>query len=141
MTKQQAKETLSFHSGRNSDIDNPKWENGFLGSLRPYRGKLNEASFHEIIMCLEVLGEDLIRDTIDSNIVADIMGILHLGRVWGVYENGMLKRNNLISEKDAKTLGGWLDIISYTFMMILDTNNDAIAFEEYEHYLEYGTFD
>ena len=28
---------LSFHSGRNEDIKNPKWENGFLGSLRPYK--------------------------------------------------------------------------------------------------------
>ena len=25
-----AKELLSFHSCRNEDIDNPRWENGFL---------------------------------------------------------------------------------------------------------------
>ncbi|WP_335993961.1 hypothetical protein [Fusobacterium polymorphum] len=34
-----AKELLSFHSCRNDDINNPKWENGFLGSLRPFQGK------------------------------------------------------------------------------------------------------
>ena len=32
MDKNAAKELLSFHSSRNSDVDNPKWQNGFLGS-------------------------------------------------------------------------------------------------------------
>ena len=37
MDKNEAKELLSFHSTRNEDIDNMKWEKGFLGSLRPFR--------------------------------------------------------------------------------------------------------
>ena len=40
-----AKELLSFHSCRNDDINNPKWENGFLGSLRPFQGKIYEKNF------------------------------------------------------------------------------------------------
>ena len=40
MDKNEAKELLSFHSTRNEDIDNMKWEKGFLGSLRPFRGEL-----------------------------------------------------------------------------------------------------
>ena len=37
MESDQAKELLSFHSCRNNDIHNPKWSEGFLGSLRPFR--------------------------------------------------------------------------------------------------------
>ena len=44
MDKETAKTLLSFHSGRNDDINNPKWENGFLGSLRPFCGELIESN-------------------------------------------------------------------------------------------------
>ena len=37
MTKEEAYILLSFHSCRNNDIENEKWENGFLGSLRPFK--------------------------------------------------------------------------------------------------------
>ena len=50
-----AKERLSFHSCRNDDINNPKWKNGFLGSLRPFQGKIYEKNFKEIIECLKTL--------------------------------------------------------------------------------------
>lgn len=36
MNKEEAKELLSYHSGTSEDIHNPKWESGFLGSLRPF---------------------------------------------------------------------------------------------------------
>ena len=55
MTQDEAKEFLSFHSGRHSDIEHPKWENGFLGSLRPYKGILFEENFHEVIECKKPL--------------------------------------------------------------------------------------
>ena len=50
-----AKKILSFHSCRNDDINNPKWKNGFLGSLRPFQGKIYEKNFKEIIECLKTL--------------------------------------------------------------------------------------
>ena len=49
MDKAEAKELLSFHSSRNSDIHNPKWINGFLGSLRPFCGELRKDNFIEVI--------------------------------------------------------------------------------------------
>ena len=52
MDKNEAKELLSFHSTRNEDIDNMKWEKGFLGSLRPFRGELYEENLFEVIECL-----------------------------------------------------------------------------------------
>lgn len=55
MTKEEAYILLSFHSCRNNDIENKKWENGFLGSLRPFQGKLYECNFIEIMECLKVM--------------------------------------------------------------------------------------
>jgi len=48
MDKEEALLLLSFHSTRNSDIDNPKWENGFLGILRPFKGELTDAIFMKL---------------------------------------------------------------------------------------------
>ena len=58
MTKEEAYILLSFHSCKNNDIENEKWENGFLGSLRPFQGKLYECNFIEIMECLKVLADD-----------------------------------------------------------------------------------
>lgn len=137
MNTEEAKLCLSFHSGRNADIDNPRWKNGFLGSLRPYSGNLHEDSFHEIMRALRALSQEFAMDTIDKNPVADIMSIIHLGRAWGVYDEGMLKSSCLISENDSQKLEKWIEIISCTFTMLLETDGDEeAAFEEYHFYLE-----
>lgn len=57
MNAEDAKLLLSYHSGRNPDVENPKWAGGFLGSLRPFRGSLMEENFHEVMACLQnILG-------------------------------------------------------------------------------------
>ena len=38
MTFDEARERLRFHDGSHPDVGNPQWEQGFLQSLRPYRG-------------------------------------------------------------------------------------------------------
>ncbi|WP_315115769.1 hypothetical protein [uncultured Clostridium sp.] len=72
MNISEAKELLSFHSCRNSDIDNPKWKSGFLGCLRPFQGQLSEENFKEIMECLKVLANEFNNPQIDKNIVAII---------------------------------------------------------------------
>lgn len=91
MDVQEAKELLSFHSGRNSDIDNPKWKNGFLGSLRPIKG-LNRGNFIEVMECLRTLKDEIAAPLIDREIVCDIVGITHLTRAWASPQ-GMLGRH------------------------------------------------
>ena len=98
-----AKELLSFHSCRNDDINNPKWENGFLGSLRPFQGKIYEENFKEIIECLKTLEIEIKKENIDKNIVSDIISIIHLTRVW-VSEKGILGENNLLTHEQIKYL-------------------------------------
>lgn len=77
-----AKELLSFHSTRNSDIQNPKWKNGFLGSLRLFCGELREENFTEIMECLKALKDEFSNTTIDKELVSDLVAIKHLARAW-----------------------------------------------------------
>ncbi|MDF1755233.1 MAG: hypothetical protein P1U89_20760 [Verrucomicrobiales bacterium] len=133
MTPSEAKVLLSYHSGRNADIDHPKWETGFLGSLRPFRGYLLPENFHEVMACLRALAPEISQGgTIDREVVNDVVGILHLGRSWAIHPDGMLQRNNLISEADVARLEDWLDTISYSFMMVLDSDDPEEWFSQYE---------
>lgn len=129
----EAKELLSFHSGRNSDINNAKWNSGFLGSLRPFRGNLYQENFIEIMECLRALKDELSGPSIEQGIVADIVGIIHLTRVWAA-PFGMLGSNQLLTEEQTKNLLAWVDIIETCFMYLLEHDEDE-AFADYEDYL------
>lgn len=133
MDKHQAKELLSFHSTRNEDIHNPKWENGFLGSLRPFVGELHEENFFEVMECLRTLKDDFVAPTIEQGVVSDIVAIIHLARVWAS-PCGMLGSNHLLTDEQTKHLLAWVDIIETCFMFLLDDLPNE-AFADYEDYL------
>lgn len=133
MDVKEARELLSFHAGRNSDIRNPKWTNGFLGSLRPIQG-LNRENFIEVIECLRTLKDEIASPFIDREIVSDIMGITHLTRVWASPQ-GMLGRNHLLTEEQTKHLLAWVNIIESCFMYLLEGAEEE-AFIDYELYLK-----
>ena len=78
-------------------------ENGFLGSLRPFQGKIYEENFKEIIECLKTLKIEIKKENIDKNIVSDIISIIHLTRIW-VSEKGILGENNLLTNEQTKYL-------------------------------------
>lgn len=134
MSIDEAKELLSYHSGRNMNVDNPRWINGFLGSLRPFRGELIENNFIEVMECMKVLQDEFERDTVDKYIVSDIVGITHLARTWA-NPDGMLGANNLLTEEQANKINMWVDIIQETLMWLLD-NSPEEAFWSYKMYLE-----
>ena len=134
MDIEKAKELLSLHSGRNSDIHNPKWENGFLGSLRPFRGELHEENFIEIMECLKTLKDEISAPAIEQGIVSDIVGIIHLTRAWAS-PDGMLGSNHLLTEAQTKCLFTWVDIIENCFMYLLEDDEED-AFFDYEEYLD-----
>lgn len=133
MDKEKAKELLSFHSGRNSDIQNPKWKDGFLGSLRPFRGKLPEENFIEIMECLKALKNEFSAPSIEKEVIADLVAIIHLTRVWAS-PNGMLGRNHLLTQEQTELLLVWIDIIETGLMYLLDDDEED-AFGDYEDYL------
>ena len=97
----------------------PRWENGFLGMLRPYKG-LREEAFHEVMACIVALADELLVERLDRGTIAALWVICHLARVWGVEEDGMLQRNALITATDVERLATWIDCISYATMCLLD---------------------
>ena len=60
MTFEQAVEQLSFHCGSNPNINDPRWEAGFLQTLRPYRG-LRKDVYENLLQCLATVEEHLKR--------------------------------------------------------------------------------
>ena len=137
MDKNEAKELLSFHSARNEDIDNLKWEKGFLGSLRPFRGELYEENFFEVMECLRALKDELSEAAIDRDIVSDIVAIIHYPRVWSA-PDGMLGSNHLLTEEQTQRLIAWTEIIESCCMYLLEDDAED-AFIDYEDYLN-GTY-
>lgn len=136
MTEQEAIELLKHHSFTHEDIHHPKSEKGFLGMLRPFQGELFESNFHEVMGIINVLKGHFSKDYIDRQIISNFWGICHLSRVWGIEQDGMLRRNKLISDNQIELLSTWTDCISYTIMNLLEGLPDEEAFETYTFYLE-----
>ena len=103
MTTEEAKKILKYHSFTDEDINHPKMENGFLGMLRPFSGKLNEENYHEVIKAIKTLADELRdKEKIDREVISAIWGICHLTRSWAIEKEGMLRSNNLINEEQIK---------------------------------------
>lgn len=136
MTEAEALELLKHHSYNHVDIEHPKTEKGFLGMLRPFDGQLYEDNFHELMTILKTLKEHFRDYKIDRQIISSFWGICHFGKAWGLDEEGMLRRNNLLSDRQIKQLSIWLECISYAVMGLLDGMDDEHAFELYKLYLE-----
>lgn len=134
LTIDEARELLSKHSFTHTDLADPRMKNGFLGSLRPFRGKLNHGAFHEVVACLKALAPTLSgNEIIDRRTVSNIWGICHLARAWGTHPDGMLRRNKLISGGDVLVLEKWVDCLSYAVMMLLEDSDPSEAFVLYEN--------
>lgn len=134
MTKNEAMEILSFHSCRNKNVDDPRWEYGFVGRLRPTGGTLNEDNFIQIMESIRLLKDELSAEKIDKNLVYDVMGIIHLTRVWCTPYISAGNNNNL-EENERMKLMQWIDIIENTMFYLLDGADDDIAFMDYDCYL------
>lgn len=138
MDIRQAKELLKLHAYIHEDIYNHKMQTGFLGSLRPFTG-LNEDNFHEVMYAMKVM-EPLFNSNetkIDRQVISAVWGVCHLARAWCIHPDGMLRRNNLITNDDTLKLESWLEHISYAFFGLLD----GLQGEAFDEYLsEYGDF-
>lgn len=133
MTKNEALEILSFHSCRNRNVDDPRWEFGFVGRLRPSGGELNEDNFIQIMESIRILRDELSSELLDKNLVYDIMSIVHLTRVWCMPAN--VGANSIVSEHEQQMLLQWVQIIEKTLFYLLDGADDDIAFQDYDCYL------
>jgi hypothetical protein len=135
MTEAEAKEILLLHSfAHPNSLEDPRALNGFLGSLRPYRGHLVESNFQEIMEALRVLAPGLEKQPqLDRETISALWAICHLARAWGVHPDGMLRRNGLISENDVKTLETWIDTISEALFFVLSGSGIESALHDYNN--------
>ncbi|KAF2080603.1 hypothetical protein [Flavobacterium sharifuzzamanii] len=131
MTKEDAIEELMYQSGNHENIESERWQNGFLGHLRPFRGQLREENYHLIMKSLQILASEIEKDFVDKRIISSIMGICHLGRMWAIDPEGMLQSNNLISKEQTGQIDNWLIDISYAAFCLLDGAGAEEAFWNY----------
>lgn len=134
MTKQEAQEVLSFHSCRNRNVNDPRWEFGFIGRLRPSGGDLNEDNFIQIMESIRILKKELSSELIDKNLVYDIISIIRLTRTWCVSRSSNI--NDELTEDEHEKLLMWVGIIEKTLFYLLDGADDEIAFQDYYCYLQ-----
>lgn len=135
MNKQEALEILKYHSLSHKDISHPILKSGFLGILRPFKGELNVNNFHQVMKAIRILSDDFRKKSINTSLISAVWGIIHLSRAWALDPNSQLRKNNQISRDQIEQLTGWLDIISYTVMMLLDQCDDEVAFEQYDSFI------
>lgn len=133
MSTDEARELLSYHSCRNENIDDPRWTNGFLGSLRPFGGQLIESNFTQVMECMKALRGEFEQTHVSRDILSDIITIVHLARAWSA-PDGMLGSNKLLTEEQTARLNLWTDIIQEALFWLLDDVPEE-AFWSYEMYL------
>jgi hypothetical protein len=131
VTGDQARQAILHHASPVAGSDSDAGP-GFLETLRPYRGRLEARTFHEIMAALRVLAPELNAGaSVARDIVAALFAISYFGRLWGVEPDGMLRRNGLISESDIATLSRWINCIDYAVVCLLDGGDIEGAFDEY----------
>jgi hypothetical protein len=134
MSAEEAKQLLKYHSFLDEDIYHPRMENGFLGMLRPFTGEIYEENYHEVIKTMKVLSSELrIGDKVDREVISALWGICHQTRTLALDPEGALQRNDLISKEQINTLQDWIDVISYSTMMILQGSYNSEYFELYDN--------
>ena len=131
----EAKRQLLMHGAGLFDAGEAvAFDEGFLGSLRPYRG-LREENFHIVMEALLVVGEVIHRaPAIDRDLVVSLWWMCSLARRWGVEPGGMLRRNNLIPPADVRRLERWVDVIESTAWGLM---RGCPPYQEVEGYANY----
>ncbi|PYE51228.1 hypothetical protein HUB98_04430 [Paenibacillus barcinonensis] len=136
MEREEAVFLLKCHAFACDDVTHPKVEQGFLGSLRPFRGHLIEENFHELMSILRVLARELARPMLDREVMACLWSIPHLARAWAIEPAGMLRSNHLISDEQVVVMEQWLSMFSYAVMILVEDGGEQEAFWEYEQYVQ-----
>jgi hypothetical protein len=132
---EQAKYQLQLHLGL-LDEARKEWVlgDGFLVSLRPYRG-LREKNIHLVMEALLTVGERIHQEPlVDRDLVNTVWSLCSFARIWGLHPTGMLERNGLITPDDAGRLALWVDTVEQTALRLLGgwPPHQAVS-----HYAEY----
>ncbi len=94
-------------------------DGSFLNMLRPYCG-LRREILTDVLDALRGCASMVTADALPRDLVSALWSICHLGRSWALVPDGMLRRNNLISAADLKTLNAFLERFEYAVLALLD---------------------
>lgn len=83
---------------------------------------------------MKTLKDETAAPLLEREVVADIVGIVYLARVW-ISPDGMLDSNHLLDKEQTKCLLIWCDIIETCFIYLLDDAKTE-AFADFEDYLD-----
>lgn len=128
MNPDEAREALLLHSFAHPDLNHPKMEAGFLGSLRPYRG-LNKENFLEVMEAIRALAPELQKqEVVDRKIISALWNICFQTWAIALQSGGALNRNSLIDAQETEQLESWLFDIFFAVSILLEGGeiNDAI---------------
>jgi hypothetical protein len=117
---------LSYHSCRNNDVYNSKWQNGFLGKLLTFDGVITDNNFIEVMDCIKTLSTEFQKEMVSHELMCDIITIIYLGRCW-TKRNGKVEPNGLFSKEQSEKIAEWIDIIEDSFFHLLKGD-----YEEFE---------
>lgn len=120
MSYEEAKRQLLLHTGSVDDTNQPLMiEDGFLPSLRPYRG-LVEKNFHLVMEALLTVGEQICTSiVVERDIVQVVWRMCSTARIWGLSSHGMLQGGKLITDADVDRLELWVNAIEHTALDLL----------------------
>jgi hypothetical protein len=117
-------------------------EEGFLPSLRPYRGHLIEKNFHQVMEDVFTVGETFHAAQVDREVIYSLWTICTWGRMWGLHPQGMLRRSYLIETAEIERLELWIEIIESTVHSLLGGMAPHLSINEYAQYvIDYGWWD
>ena len=117
--KQQARELILLHSYYKPTLHMPRMQDGFLASLRPYRG-LKERNFREVMMALWVLSPELQSgEVVDRQLMDALWRLQFFSYLWGLSSGGMLQRNKLVRPEDSQLLEKWVTAIGLAVSNLL----------------------
>jgi hypothetical protein len=114
-----ATKLLSYHSCRNKDVYNSKWQNGFLGKLITFDGVITDDNFIELMDCIEALSTEFQKEKVSRELMSDIITIIYLGRCW-TERNGEVEPNGLFSKEQSEKIAEWINIIENSVFHLLE---------------------
>jgi hypothetical protein len=134
---EEAKKQLLLHGSGSYDAAGQVLvlEDGFLGSLRPYRG-LREKNFHIVMEALLTVGERVYLDRqVDRDLIETVWSMCWYARAWGLRPDGMLHRNRLIKAEDASRLERWIQTVEQTALRLLAGQPPHLIIYHYAEYI------
>lgn len=131
MDKEYAKNRLMIHGSIIANHED--WHTCFIGLLRPYRGRLNDSVYIDIVNCLVAVNEEINEgNSIDKRIALGTQGIIYHGSSSLFHPESGLRQSGRITNEEIVRLQNWIHNISSLYHRMLNYKCDnTFLLDEY----------